>query len=210
VTELTRVKFDPAQCRLELDAFRDLLASKAELSERDDVLPFFKARPQLAAFLGSRIPDIGPANRLAYEFSVFGSFTADIVIGNFEQKTFCAIELEDARVNSVFDNTRGRSTSEWGRRLERGFGRLVDWFWAFDDHKKTDAFARHFGYVHVEFFGMLIVGRTQHIAEHDRNRLRWRSGRVSVDTHKVYCRTFDEVYESLDEQWQFMAETRSS
>ena len=33
--------FDPVQCRTDLDAFRRLLLNKAELSERDDILPFF-------------------------------------------------------------------------------------------------------------------------------------------------------------------------
>jgi hypothetical protein len=210
VKNLEEIRFDPAVCRAELDAFRELLSSKAELSERDDIQPFFRANRQFTAFIGSRIPDIGPANRLAYEFPIFGDFTADIVIGNFEQKTFCAIELEDARPNSVFDRSVRRATSEWGRRLEHGFGQLVDWFWAFDDHKKTDSFAKHFGYGHIEFFGMLIVGRSRDVAEHDRNRLSWRSGRVSINTHKVYCRTFDELYKSLDEQWQVMSETRAS
>jgi hypothetical protein len=70
----------------------------------------------LCAFIGASIPNIGPADRLAYEFQIFGDFSADIVIGNFERKTFCAIELEDARPNSIFGRTEGRATPEWSPR----------------------------------------------------------------------------------------------
>lgn len=205
--EFTRVQFDAARCRKELDRFQALLRSKNELSERGDLQRLFKSSPQLAAFIGTSIPDIGPANRLAHEFQVFGDFAADIVIGNFEKKTFCAIELEDARSDSVFRRRRGKATSEWGDRLERGFSQLIDWFFSFDDHKNSAGFTKHFGYGHIEFFGILLAGRTQDLSEHDRTRLRWRSGRVTVNTHKVYCRTYDELYESLDTNWRLFALT---
>jgi hypothetical protein len=91
--EFLTVNFDPLQCRRELDQLHSLLVSKLELSERHDLLPLFKDCPQLTAFIGTTIPDIGPANRLAYEFQIFGDYAADIVIGNFERKTFCAIDM---------------------------------------------------------------------------------------------------------------------
>jgi hypothetical protein len=63
--EFLTIDFNPAQCRKELDRLQALLASKQELSERHDLQPLFKDCPQLAAFLGTSIPDIGPASRLA-------------------------------------------------------------------------------------------------------------------------------------------------
>lgn len=200
--EFRTVALDLPQCRKELDGLQSLLASKQELSERHDLQPLFKNSPQLATFIGASLPDIGPANRLAYELQIFGDFAADIVIGNFERKTFCAIELEDARPNSIFSKADGRATGEWGRRLEHGFGQLVDWFFAFDDHKNSAGFTKLFGYGHIEFFGMLLIGRSGDLSEHDQTRLRWRSGRVSVNTHKVYCRTYDELYAVLDGDWR--------
>ena len=110
--EFLTIKFDQAQCRAELDRFRTLLASKQELSERHDLQPLFKECRQLAALIGVGIPRIGRANRLAYEFPVFGDYLADIVIGNFEKKCYCAIELEDARPNSIFNTLVGRATPE--------------------------------------------------------------------------------------------------
>lgn len=203
--EFTTIRFDPAQCRKELDRFHALLASRHELSERHDLQPLFKESPQLTAFIGTRFSDIGTANRLAYELQIFGDYAADVVLGNFEQKTFCAIELEDARSNSIFHKPEGRATKEWGRRLEHGFGQLVDWFFSFDDHKGSAGFTRYFGYGHIEFFGMLLIGRSSDLSEHDRTRLRWRSGRVTVNTHKVYCRTYDELYEDLNSDWRLLS-----
>jgi hypothetical protein len=78
------VLFDPAKCQSELTAFGKLLAAKSNLSERDDLLPFFKKRKQLSAFIGTYAPNIGPAPRLAYEFPFFGDFAADVVLGNRE------------------------------------------------------------------------------------------------------------------------------
>jgi hypothetical protein len=203
--EFIQITFDPVQCRKELDRFQSLLLSKEELSERHDLQPLFKESPQLAAFIGSTFPNIVPVDRLAFEFQIFGDYTADIVIGNFERKTFCAIELEDARPSSVFHKVDGRATSEWARRFEHGFGQLVDWFFSFDDHKNTAGFAKNFGHGHVEFFGMLLIGRSKHISDHDRTRLRWRSDRVSINTHKVYCRTFDELCDDLNNDWRMFS-----
>lgn len=166
--------------------------------------PLFKESTQLAAFLGTSIPEIGPANRLAYEFQIFGDYAADIVIGNYERKTSCAIELEDARPNSIFTKWESKSNSEWGRRFEHGFGQLVDWFFSFDDHKNSAAFTKLFGYGHIEFFGMLLIGRSKDVSEHERTRLRWRSGRVTVNTHRIHCRTYDDLFEALSNDWRLL------
>jgi hypothetical protein len=200
--ELDAISFDPSPCRTELDRLQALLAAKAELSERGDLQPLFKSCRQLAAFIGTVIPGIGPASRLAYEFDVFGNYTADLMIGNPATRTFCAIELEDARPNSILHQSESRATKEWGRRLEHGFGQLVDWFYSFDDHKGSAEFAKHFGYGYIEFFGMLLIGRSRDLTEHDQNRLRWRSARVTINTHKIYCLTYDELLEILNTQWQ--------
>ena len=51
--EFLTVPFDLEQCRAELAAFRALLDGKEELEEAADIKPFFEARPQLAALIGS-------------------------------------------------------------------------------------------------------------------------------------------------------------
>jgi len=50
-------------CRTDLDAFEDLLTAKPELSERDDVLPFFRDHPNLSALLGSYNPNVTAYDR---------------------------------------------------------------------------------------------------------------------------------------------------
>ena len=196
--------FDMLRCRPELDEFKALLDSRSALTEREHLAPLFKRCPNLTAFIGTRIPEIGPADCLGYEFEVFGDFASDVVLGNVQRQTFCAIEFEDAGPESVFHQAGTKATTEWGRRFEHGFSQLVDWFFAWDDHKSTAGFAKHFGHGHVDFYGMLVIGRSADISAADRTRLRWRSSRVTINTHKVYCQTYDELYETLDQDWRFL------
>jgi hypothetical protein len=82
---------------------------------------------------------------------------------------------------------------------------FVDWFFSFDDHKNSAGFTKNFGYGHIEFFGLLLIGRSGHLSEHERTRLRWRSDRVSVNTHRIYCRTFDDLYDDLNNDWRLLS-----
>jgi hypothetical protein len=81
------VSFDPPQCRRELTEFGDLLRSRADLRERSEIQKFFRERKQLSSFLGTYAPQVGPANLLAFEFSIFGDFAADVVLGNPWRRT---------------------------------------------------------------------------------------------------------------------------
>jgi hypothetical protein len=163
--ELVDIVFDPAKVQRELTAFRRLLESKANLSERDDLLPFFKKRQQLSAFIGTFAPDIGPAAQLAHEFPFFGDFAADIVLGNRERGEFCVVELEDGRPDSVFSRVGKKATREWSPALRprlQSTGGLVLRPGRPEEDKR---FTRDFGHGHVKFFGLLIVGRSAFPAE---------------------------------------------
>jgi hypothetical protein len=191
------LSFNPAQCQGELNQLGELLTSKKNLSEKKDLQPFFKARLQLTAFIGSFVPDIGLANHLAFEFPVHGDFVADIVVGNKERHAYCLIELEDASHDSVFTAVKGKATREWSRRLEHGFGQLVDWFHALDDQKNTQRFAKDFGYGHIRLSGMIILGRSDALTEDERNRPKWRSDKILVNSNSIRCFTFDDLYRDL-------------
>jgi len=191
------IALDPVQCKREIDELGAFLEARLDLAERAEVQPFFRARPQLSAFIGTYAPDVGPATRLAYEFPIFGDFAADIVIGNKEQGVYCLIELEEAGQDSIFAALKNRSTKEWGKRFEHGFSQLVDWFYSLDDLKQTQKFTECFGHGHIKFEGIMIVGRDAGLSERDSARLRWRTDKVRVDSNYVHCLTFDALYRKL-------------
>ncbi|CAA9571750.1 MAG: hypothetical protein AVDCRST_MAG88-2402 [uncultured Thermomicrobiales bacterium] len=131
-------RFDPERCRLELEEFERLLMERPELSERADILPFFRTRRHLAALLGSYNPNANVYDRLAIELSLFGEFTADVSAGDSSKNAFCLIEFEDGKPNSIF-TLRGRRAREWASRFERGFSQIVDWLWKLDDQRRCRA-----------------------------------------------------------------------
>lgn len=201
--EFEEVVFDPVKCRKELNHFKKLLDSKKSLVERKELQPFFRRNKQLAAFLGTYVPDIGPANRLAYEFPLFGNFAADIILGNAEVGEYCLLELEDASQSSILRKVPGKATKEWSPRFDHGCSQLIDWFYALDDMKKTSEFAKHFGHGHIKLFGLLLIGRSAGLTEDDRTRLKWRTEKVIVDSHPLFCLTFDEIYQHLERRINF-------
>jgi Domain of unknown function (DUF4263) len=178
-----------------------LLKSKPDLSEKNDILPFFKTRNQLCAFIGTFAPDIGAAPEMSREFSFLGDFAADLIVGNRDNREYMAIEFEDGRKNSIFKDV-GRSNTDWSQRFEHGYSQLIDWFATLDDYKKTDKFRKEFGRGHIAFSGMLIVGRNSGVSDDDRIRLDWRADKVLVDSHVVNCVTFDDLHQALERRLQ--------
>jgi hypothetical protein len=111
---------------------------------------------------------------------------------------FCVVEFEDGKPDSIFTKLPKKSTPEWSRRFEHGFSQLVDGFYSLDDFKKTERFAKDFGHGHITFFGLLILGRSVHLSDSDRNRLKWRTEKVRVDSHTIECLTLDDLYQYLE------------
>ncbi|AFZ26248.1 hypothetical protein Cylst_4144 [Cylindrospermum stagnale PCC 7417] len=183
---------DLKKCRFELDEFEKLLLNNSELQESKDILPLFKERLHLSAFIGSYVPDIVRFNQIKHEFSFFGDFRADLVVGDSVNNTYCFIEFEDATKDSIFVN-KGRSTSDWSPRFEHGFSQIIDWFWKIDDFKNTTSSRSIFESENIEFYGILIIGRDAFISPLDKARLKWRLNKVLVDSRKVICITFDQL-----------------
>ncbi len=189
--------FDFNQCLRETEELEALLASKPLLRERDDILPFFKARRQLSAYIGSYIPDIISYNRVAHEFRLGGSFVCDLAVGDWERRHYAFVEFEDAQKNSLFRQKRGKATPEWAPRLEHGFSQLVDWFFQIEDIKGTADFEEVFGTGPVDYVGILIVGRAQELGPREQRRLKWRQTAVQVNGKRIYCKTFDQLCSDL-------------
>ena len=187
--------FDVIKCIAELEEFERLLEQE-ELRESHDIIPFFKGKLHLSAFVASYVAEIVRFDRIRHEFTFFGDFRADLVVGDSVNKTYCFIEFEDATQNSIFVN-RGRSTSDWSPRFERGFSQIVDWFWKLDDFKNTAQYRAVFDSDSINFYGMLIIGRDSFLSPIDRNRLRWRLNKVLIDSQKIICITFDQLARDL-------------
>ncbi|WP_332863611.1 Shedu immune nuclease family protein [Pannus brasiliensis] len=171
--------------------------SEAELKESSDILPFFRENLHLSAFLASYVPQIARIDRIKHEFTFFGDFRADLVVGDSDKKVYCFIEFEDATRTSIFINKKNRSTPAWSPRFEQGFSQIVDWFWKIDDFKNTVQFRSVFGSETIEVYGMLIIGRDSFLTDIDKSRLNWRLNKVVVDSRKIICITFDQLARDL-------------
>jgi hypothetical protein len=193
VKGLDSFNLDIKKCLVELEEFEKLLLNNKELKESKDILPFFKQRLHLSAFIGFYVPQIIRFNQIKHEFTFFGDFLADLAIGDSVNNTYCFIEFEDATKNSIFVNKKGKTTSEWSPRFEHGFSQIIDWFWKIDDYKNTSLARSIFGSENIEFYGILVIGRDAFISPIDKARLNWRLNKVLVDSRKVICITFDQL-----------------
>jgi hypothetical protein len=187
----------------ELEDFRKLLKAKGPLSERKDILPFFRTHEHLAALVGSIHIPVNRIDRIGHELDIFSHFRCDLAVGNSAGRAYSLIEFEDASEPSVF-RKGPKYNDEWGARLEHGFSQLVDWFWTIDDQRHTDDFRHRFGGSDAEFLGLLVVGRRQFLPPRGADRLRWRSSQVSIRGHKISCITFDDLYEGLKSHLDFL------
>jgi hypothetical protein len=194
--EFATVSFDLTKARAELAELKLLLDNSDELSETKDILPFFKGRQQLSTFLASFNADIPRPNVVAHEFPLFGDLRTDVIAGDSKHHSFAFIEFEDARKESVFVAT-GRHLPEWSSRLEHGFGQIVDWFWKIADFGNTADFEAKFGSRAATFVGVLVVGRSKFLSGQDRQRLNVRRDKLLVDSRRVICCTYDELYDLL-------------
>jgi hypothetical protein len=195
---LEKIRLSVEQCREDLVEFRDLLDRKTALSEREDILPFFRTHKHLSALIGSFNPRIIRFDLLATEFSLFGDFACDLVIGDSVDRQFCFVEFEDASPQSVFTRKKGKSTPEWSPRFDRGFSQIIDWFLILEDQKRTGLHKSKFGLEVIQFVGLLVIGRRRDLDETQYERLVWRSEQVSVGHRQVHCITFDDLYDTLE------------
>lgn len=205
--ELRKIELLPAKISKQLKAFKSLLASKSSLGERE-LLDFFKNNDQLVPSMSSDVvPQLTHYDYIAREYDLFGDFTCDFVIGNREsrQPIYCVVEFEDARPESIFKNKPGKHTSEWSPRFEQGFFQLVDWFHQLDDLKPTTLFRNKFG-ENPEFYGLLVIGRNQFLNDSERRRLNWCSGKILINSCKIYCKTFDDLYDDMAYKYRVFAD----
>lgn len=190
--------FSLEECQEELKRFRLLLDSKHDLSEKEDILPFFNKSKHLSAFLGSYSPYVANYDRVAYEYQLFGDFACDLVVGDSKTGWYCFIEFENANRKSVFDQKQGKYAPEWGARFEHGFSQLVDWFWKLEAMKTSVDFETRFERRSVRYYGILVVGRDAGLTARELDRKQWRLDKVKIDSRDILCLTFDQLYVDLN------------
>ena len=198
---------DRVAVRKELTAFERLLGPDTnDLSERNDILPFFKQNSNLASLLGFAKSQLITPDVLRTEFSLVGDHTCDLVVGEKRDNKglFCFVEFEDAESGSVF--RRGaKGTPDWSPRLERGFGQIVDWFYALADQSHTKLFREFFDTDLADYCGVLVIGRDGFLTESMHTRLRWRSQNTLVGGKPVSIITFDQLLRELSASVDYCA-----
>lgn len=194
------LRFDPAVCRTELEELRTLLATQQDAGERRDLLPFFRRAVQLSASIGAYSPQITNSDLVAHEYSLFGDFTCDLVVGDSKRGAYCFVEFENAAPDSIFSSRSGRHAPMWSRRFEQGFSQLVDWFWKLHDARGSAEFLHRFGAPFPRVTGLLVIGRSNSLNPREHERLQWRADRVLVDSRPILCVTYDQLLNDLGER----------
>src|SRR5256885_8716160 len=106
---LESVIFDPVAFRKELNEFGVLLESKSDLKEREEIIPFFKERKHLTAYLGTLYLNIAVATEVCFDFDISGNFEADVLLGGARRRaSFALSSLSRARKTRFSRNRNAR------------------------------------------------------------------------------------------------------
>ena len=189
---------DPTNCRQEWNDFAGLLTSKSTLSERKDVLPFFKTRHDLSLLICSYFPKIRTLDCFAHEYEIYGDFVADLVVGDSSQHRYLLVEFEDGKPDSVFKQKGKKATPDWASRFEGAYSQLVDWLWKLEDMRSTADFANAFASHRATFQGLIVIGKGMTLLPQEQDRLKWRLDRTMVDSSAVSCVSFEGLRDDLD------------
>jgi Domain of unknown function (DUF4263) len=194
--------FEPSKLELgllkkELSELRNLIESGVRLDEQKEILPFFKKRKQLSAFIGSFMSGLD-VNRLSFELDLFGDFSPDLVLGDFSRSKYCFVEFESGLSHSIFKKNTGRKAPKWSGKFEEGYSQLVDWFWKVEEQSGTTSFRKLFEADSIACSGLLIIGRDQELDNFGRNRMNWRSEKVVVNSSLIQCMTYDSLLSDLE------------
>ncbi len=196
--ELTKYSFDAQNCRIEWNDFVQLLSQNKTLSERNNILPFFKQHRDLSILICSYFSQIKKPDLFAHEYEIYGDFIADLIIGDSKTHHYLLVEFEDGRPDSIFAKRKNKSTPDWSPRIEAAFSQLVDWFWKLEDMRSTADFQNTFGSRRAKFHGLIIIGKEMNLAPQEMDRLKWRMDRTMIDSNAISCVSFDELREDLN------------
>jgi len=188
---------DPVACCVEVAELRALLAGTRNLKEAE-IRAFFGARRHISALIGHYNPSVKRVDRLAYEYPLFGDFRCDLAIGDSVTRACTFVEIEDAGPRSLFVKHGDKATREWSPRFDHGYSQVVDWFHKLQDMSNTATMEARLGKRAIDYTGVLVVGRNQHMDIGEHERLRWRREHVIVNSKRIFCVTYDELLEDLE------------
>ena len=176
-----------------------LFSSESHLKERDQVVPFFKARPHLCAALGLANNAVELPDRWANELDLFGDFACDVAAGDSEANAYTLVEFEDAQEHSIFSRLQaGKTMKRWSPRFEHGFSQHIDWAWRISaEGESSAAFRRIFSDDNPAIHLLLVIGRDADLTTDDLTRLRWRAKHTSLGQFRMSCFTFDSLLQSV-------------
>ena len=189
---------NPTNCRAEWDDFSRLLTSKSVLSEKSDVLPFFRTRHDLSLLVCSYFPMIKSPDRFAHEYEIYGDFVADLVVGDSFTNRYLLVEFENGAPDSVFKQKGTKSTLDWAPRFEGAYSQLIDWLWKLEDMRSTADFLNTFGSRRATFQGLIVIGKNMKLSKQEEDRLKWRLDRTMIDSNAVSSVSFDELCDDLN------------
>jgi hypothetical protein len=175
-----------------------LLASKPSLSERKDVLPFFKNRHDLSLLICSYFPKIKTPDRFAHEYQIDSSFVADLIVGDSAVHHYLLVEFENGCPDSVFKKKGKKATPVWTPRFEGAYSQLIDWLWKLEDKRSTADFVNTFGSRRASFQGLIVIGKDMNLSPQEQDRLKWRMDRTMIDSNAISSVSFNELCEDLD------------
>jgi hypothetical protein len=188
---------EPAAARVEVAELRTLLVENADLKE-SVVRNSFRERLNASALIGHYNPAVQRADRLAFEFPLFGDFRCDLAIGDSVSRSCTFVEFEAASPRSLFVKRGRKATREWSPHFDHGYSQIVDWFHKLQDMTNTAGMEARFGKRAIDYAGVLVVGRNQHIDVGEHERLRWRREHVIVNSKRIICVTYDQLLDDLE------------
>ena len=184
--------FDQKTYERELAEFEQLLTHTSTLHEQADILPFFRDRKHLSARVGNVVNSIKQADKIAYEYDLFGDYVCDLVIGSSQTNDYCFVEFENATADSIFTKKKGRYEPYYTCRFEQGYSQIADWFYQLNDVSESQI-KKRFDKSRINYYGVLIIGRSAFLSENEQKRLIWRRRNFVVNSQHIMIYTFDEL-----------------
>ena len=184
-------KFDRTALQSEVEAFDELLRSRAPLAEKADILPFFRQNRHLAAYMGWANNNIAVPDRLGVERPPLG-FQCDVAVGHSGTNQFVLVELENAVENSIFElGPRHRAYPYWASRFEKGYSQLVDWAWRIGLEGQSVSLENIFGTTAPRIHYLLVIGRDHWLNKTANARLEWRRVHNGIQMGSATIWTYD-------------------